>query len=270
MAPEMWRTVQVLKIVLSLSLYGVLAPFGYAGFFLASQLPARDEVARARRYQWAIFRGFRLMHDWLRWVKLIDYQPRAVPIGNLPDQPSVLVANHPSLTDVTILIAAFRNTVTVIRGSTFDRWWLRPLVRAAGQVRTPERAEEVAEMNAEIQRRLGQGFHVLVFPEGQRSHAHRTLRPFSRAPFEAARLAGAPVVPVAIHTRPDWLSKRSGMSAPPRDGMKVTVSVLSEVDSGAFENSRALREEIRDRLDEELARYALESPSADASPTLDL
>ncbi len=254
----MWRYIQFLKIFLSFLLYGLLGPWGYFGFLVVSLVPTRDETGRARRFQWCIFRGFRLMHDWLRWVGLIRFQPRALA-GALPTEPSLIVCNHPALTDVTVVMATFRNVVTVIRETTYDQWWLRPLLRAAGQISSPLSAAGVPEMNQEIARRLQQGFHVLVFPEGQRSPSNSVLREFSRAPFEAARLAGVPIRPLVIRTSPEWLSKNHGIGSPPPGVMEVTLELLPPISVADAPNSRVLRNQTVAVLADAIAVPALEA-----------
>jgi len=252
------RTVQRLLVALTLALYALLGPFGYAGFVVAALAPSRDDARRARLFQGAIFRGFRLMHRWLRWVGLIDHDPERFA-AQLPAGPCLLVANHPTLTDVTVLMAGARDTVTLIRETTFDIWWLRPLLRAAGQIRSPLHVAGIPELHETMRRRFDQGFRVLVFPEGQRSFPDGTLRDFARAPFEAARLAGVPVVPVAIRAEPPYLTKTIGFMQPPPHGSRFTVRVLDALDPGEARSSRALRDEVRRILEADLGLCAREA-----------
>jgi 1-acyl-sn-glycerol-3-phosphate acyltransferase len=244
----MRRTIHILKVVLILVAYGFLGPFGYLGFLLVSLLPKKDEVRWAKRFQAAIFRGFRLMHDWLRFLRIIHYQPRSFE-GELPAGPCLLVANHPMLTDVTVVMSALRDVVTLVRETTFNVWWAKPLLRAAGQVSSPLSASGVVEMNREISKRFGQGFRVLVFPEGQRSFPDGTLREFSRAPFEAAFAAGVPVVPIVIGGSPAWLKKGQGFFEPLPVLPHFHLRILAPFDPKAFASSRELRTATRDLLE---------------------
>ena len=43
------------------------------------------------------------MHDWLRWTTITDFNHREAP--DLPQRPCVIVANHPTLMDITSIIA---------------------------------------------------------------------------------------------------------------------------------------------------------------------
>jgi 1-acyl-sn-glycerol-3-phosphate acyltransferase len=236
------------KIVLSIALYALLGPLGYGAFLIASTLPTRHPERRARRYQAIIRGGFRTMHAWLRLMGLIDFSPSQVS-GALPETPSLLVANHPTWTDVTALMAAFPNVVTLIRETTFDRWWLRPLLRAAGQIRSPLSATGVPALNDDVARCLSLGFHVLVFPEGQRSFPDGRLRPFARAPFESAQRAGVPVVPVVLESSPEYLTKAVGVSTPPAEPSRLSVRVLDPIPPSPARSSRALRDETVARIE---------------------
>ncbi len=262
----MRRTIHILKVVLTLVVYGVLGPFGYLGFLLLSLLPAKDEARRAKVFQAAIFRGFRLMHDWLRLIRVIHYQPRAIE-GELPAGPCLLVANHPMLTDVTVVMSALRDVVTLIRETTFNIWWAKPLLSAAGQISSPLSAGGVAEMNQEIAKRFDQGFRVLAFPEGQRSFPDGTLRGFSRAPFEAAFAAGVPVVPIVIGGSPAWLKKKQGFFNPLPELPHFHLKILAPFDPKAFTSSRDLKTATRDLL--AAAQPAEPPPALPESPAVE-
>ena len=243
----MRRTIHILKVVLTLVLYGFLGPFGYLGFLIASVLPVRDEVRRAKRFQFAIFRGFRLMHDWLRLLRLIHYEPRAAE-GQLPHGPCLLVANHPMLSDVTVVMSALRDVVTLIRETSFNLWWAKPLLTAAGQISSPLTAGGVPKMNQQIAERFDQGFRVLAFPEGQRSHPDGTLREFSRAPIEAAFAAGVPVVPLLIGGSPAWLKKGQRFFEPLDELPHFHLRILAPLAPSDFASSRHLRDTMRELL----------------------
>lgn len=263
----MRRIMHILKVGLTLMLYGLLGPIGYLGFLILSAIPEKDEVRRARRFQAAIFRGFRLMHDWLRLLRIIHYQPRSIR-GELPEGPCLLVANHPMFTDVTVVMSALRDVVTLIRETTFNLWWAKPLLKAAGQVSSPLSAAGVQEMNRQIAKRFEQGFRVLAFPEGQRSFPDGTLREFSRAPFEAAFAAGVPVVPIVIGGSPAWLKKEQKFFDPLPELPHFHLTILPAVDPKAFASSRHLKTAMRDLLQDKqpvASRQLLAPPGVEAT-----
>jgi len=190
--------------VFSLVFYGAMGPLGYLAFTTLALLPTRDEQARAYRLQGIMRRAFALLHHWMRWCDLLDYDPRSLR-GKVPEGTCVVISNHPALDDVTTIMSAVPRLCTAVNRITFNRWWLRPLLEQAGQfcgaASNPLGTATVLDTAV---LRLRQGFRVLVFPEGHRSHRGQ-LRPFARGAFEIACREDVPIVPILIRADPLWL-----------------------------------------------------------------
>jgi 1-acyl-sn-glycerol-3-phosphate acyltransferase len=226
---------------LSVATYVVMGPLGYLAFALLAVLPTSDRVRRAHRLQGIMRRAFALMHHWLRWVRVMDYNPRQIE-GEVPDGPCVVIANHPALDDVTTIMSAIPRLCTAVNRRTFHRRWLRPLLEQAGQFSggTDTLLGTGAVLDRAIER-LQQGFRVLVFPEGHRSPRGR-LRPFARGAFEIACRAGVPVVPILIDADPLWLARGDSVLAPPAELAKKRLKVLQPLQPADFDgDSRRMR-----------------------------
>ncbi len=119
----------------------------------------------------------------------------------LPTRPAprLIVANHVSWTDVIALssLAPF----LFLAKSEVARWpVLGLLARLQGAIFVTRGARmDVARVNGELTRALGEGRDLVVFPEGTSSDGARVL-PFKPAHFDAMRdaAARARVVPAAI------------------------------------------------------------------------
>ena len=150
-------------------------------------------------------RGFRVFHFSMRVMRLYH---RTSPVkvlrpGGVPaDSPVVLVANHPTLCDVTSIVSLFPDVVAVARPSLANNPLLRYLVRGCGFIPVGTR------MLQECEERLRMGFDVLIFPEGTRSPMGGPLHPFHRGAFELAARAKVPVVLLKLTCVPAALSKR--------------------------------------------------------------
>lgn len=226
----------------SLVLYALLGPLGYLVFGAMAVLPTRDPVRRAHRLQGVMRRAFALLHHWLRWMGVLDYDPRKLE-GTIPDGPCIIIANHPSLDDVTTVMSTVPRLCTAVNRRTFNRWWLRPLLEQAGQfsggVHNPLGAQTVLDSAAE---RLTQGFRVLVFPEGGRSPLGR-LRTFARGAFEIACRVGVPVVPILIKTEPYWLTRGESLFVAPPQRPRKRLQVLEILHPTQFGgDSRSMRD----------------------------
>jgi lyso-ornithine lipid O-acyltransferase len=117
--------------------------------------------------------------------------------GRFPDGPCVIVANHLSYLD-PLLIGSQTPFIAIAKGEIAGWPLIGPAAAALG-VLFVDRADPQsgARVLRGALRALAAGVSVLNFPEGTTSDG-RTLLPFKRGIFGAARLAGAPIVPVAV------------------------------------------------------------------------
>ncbi len=236
------RFFKKVTVYFTLTIYTLLSPFGYGAFAILTAIPFRDAKRRQRVLLGAIQRGFRTLHWWTRLVGLIDFHPDET-VGELTDEPCVVVSNHPTFTDITALMSTFGAMSTVVKPAIYRRWFLKPLVNGAGFF------EGITGDPIEMQRviddaiaRLKDGQRVVLFPEGTRSPEGGMGR-FGRSPFEVAIRAGVPVAPVFIEVGPTYLSKEHGVTNPPPDGGRMRLHVLPLIHPGN-RTGRELRDHV--------------------------
>lgn len=170
------HVVSFLRGLTAVALFGV---FG-AGALLVSpvMLLLRDPV----RGHPVVRATWRIMVALFRWTRLIR-----VECGNLSSpRGSVLVANHPSLIDVVLLVALVPRTLYVAKGALRRNFFLGPIVRATA-------LPDDATLPAVAAPYLKAGWNVLIFPEGTRTPSRSALV-FHRGAAQLALRAGAPVV----------------------------------------------------------------------------
>jgi 1-acyl-sn-glycerol-3-phosphate acyltransferase len=125
--------------------------------------------------------------------------------GDLPASgPLLVVANHQGWADGFLLAAAFslRARVRLIadRDGTLGVWWHRLVLNSVGLVIPIDRkaaGADRAALTATIEA-LRRGEIVVIFAEGQVSHAEAALAPFARGVGYLALRSGAPVLPIWI------------------------------------------------------------------------
>lgn len=234
------RSIAVIFVLLG---YYLLSPIVYALLALWCILPTRNAKAKTHALQMVLHRSFRGLHAVTRTIGVQHYVPSAPPA--LP-RPCVLVANHPTLMDVTAILATVPHTVTVVKRSVYRRPLLGTVLRHAGYLEGPgTSAAQLARMMEDAQARLAAGYNVLIFPEGTRSPMG-TVLPFSRAAFEIACRANVPLVPITIHCTPPWLSKELPIYVLPRTTAQMTLDFLAPHDPQDVDyRSRLLRENAR-------------------------
>ena len=233
-------------VLTSLALYFVvLAPVGYAVLTLLSVLPTRDPDARARRLQGIVCWGFRTMHDWLRFIRIIDFNPREVD-GALPDGPCIVVANHRTLTDITSIMASFGPMTAAVKPEIFHMRWLRPLIESAGFIEGASMNPiDLGDMIDAAAQSARCGTRFVLFPEGTRA-PNDELLPFGRTAFEIACRANVPVVPILLRWKHPWLSKDCRLFAMPDGRTELRIEALPPVYPHDFRgSSRALKDVVQ-------------------------
>lgn len=262
-----WQARRV-GVALCVSTYFAAAPLGYAIFALWSVLPNRNPERRASQLRRVVSIAFRSMHAFLRWARLVDFDPD-VHASRMPHGACVLVANHPTLMDISALLAADSNLVFPVKPSLFNSFWASPLFHQSGQFEgAGQDPLRVAQMIETAAQRLAAGQRVIIFPEGTRSPDFG-LHPFGRVAFEIAERAQVPLVPIVITCLPRFLGKSSGFRRPPAELPQLRVHVLDSIDPGSPEragsSSRILRDIVVLRIRMELER--LERVPAFAAPS---
>ncbi len=142
----------------------------------------------------------RVMRWWGRtFVRLGGWTVATEGAELLPAEGAILVANHQSLLDIPLLVAAFDREVKFLAKAELGRI---PVfgrsMRAAGNLfvdrEDPRDAVRVMRAAGEAMRR---GEMIVIFPEGTRS-ADGSIGEFKAGAFFIARKTGAPLVPVYV------------------------------------------------------------------------
>lgn len=156
-----------------------------------------DAIGRARLARdRSVVAGARRLHE--ACAALCDIHGVVAAVsGRWPDGPAVVVANHVGYLD-PIVLCGLRPMAPIAKGEV-AAWPVIGAAATAMSVHFVDR-EDPAD-RARVLRRavatLRAGATVLNFPEGTTTDGTRLL-PFHRGGFGAARLAGVPVVPVAL------------------------------------------------------------------------
>lgn len=201
----MWSRLRRLHILLGSGVSFTL--FMVGGLFLAllvipsCRLLGGDAVARYRRVQRVISRSFRLQVWFMSFIGAMN-KARFQGMENLASGgPFLIVANHPTLLDIVLLISRLPEVDCVVKKALWEHPFLGGAVRAANYIQ----GEGTQFMESALQR-LRLGHSIILFPEGTRSPLHG-LRPFQRGAARLALMSGARIVPVVIRCEPTFLMK---------------------------------------------------------------
>jgi 1-acyl-sn-glycerol-3-phosphate acyltransferase len=216
---------------------------GYAGYylfnclFLLISLPIMLCLSPFPTLRHAVTLG--LTNGFAKWLTHV-YLPllgvikivNVSGIANCPqDQSFICVSNHLGRLDALLLTGFLKRTCVVIKAKHTRFPMLACLVRFCGYISVdPHSATNISEALQKCSSQLAQGFNVLVFPEGTRATGTR-MRRFGKFAFEAAVKQGAPIVPVVIYSRTDFMAK-SLASFFPHDRVDYHVAFLPTIYPG--------------------------------------
>lgn len=173
---------------------GVLVMLPLALLFFAAP---QTRVKLWRRVIRLAFAGFVRLAEWLGVLSVHFHNASAL---RAPGQ--FIVANHPSLLDVVILISRLPDVDCVIKHKLSRNPIVSLQVWLADYVRN-DSAEQVIDESA---RRLKLGRSLIVFPEGTRTRRNRPLK-FLRGSARMLLASDAALRPVVIHCHPRALAK---------------------------------------------------------------
>jgi 1-acyl-sn-glycerol-3-phosphate acyltransferase len=157
---------------------------------------------RRERVQWIIHTVFRFYLKALRVLGLIQLQVEGanhldLSVGRL------IIANHPSLLDVVLLMALIPRTQCIVKHQLWDHRLLGPLMRRAGYITNDLPSEALV---AACRDALRAGSSLIIFPEGTRSQPGCPLR-LQRGFAHVAAMTGAQIQPIFITCDPPTLIK---------------------------------------------------------------
>ena len=184
------------------------ASLGLGGVLLAATVfpllrwTTRNEWVRARRVQAVIRASFRVYIGLLQVLGLIRLEvageERIAACRGV-----LVVANHPTLLDVVLLMSRVPNAQCVVKHQLWRNRFIGPVVRAAGYIRNDLAPELFIER---CRQALDRGHNLIIFPEGTRTVPGRPLR-LQRGFANIALLVPADLQIACISCEPLTLTK---------------------------------------------------------------
>ncbi|PCI44379.1 MAG: hypothetical protein COB41_04550 [Proteobacteria bacterium] len=179
-------------------------------------------------------------------------------IGKPVEEPALVVANHPSLIDFIVLLKDFPNSVCLFKKQTKKNPILADFVNVAGYVEGMDGTREASErIISDCCQRLGEGHHVVVFPEGTRSASNISVGRFRTTVFYAAMQAKVLIQPVSIYCSPQFLGKAQSWRDFARQKNVMVIEYLEPINlqepSYKAPTPQAIAEESRQKILSNLA-----------------
>lgn len=119
------------------------------------------------------------------------------------DKPAVVIANHQSFVDILVMLSLSPRFVMVTNNWVWKSPFFGRIVRFGDCYNTDEGYEKLVEV---LQKKVSDGYSVVVFPEGTRS-ADCRLRRFHKGAFYLAERLRLDIVPVLLYGNGQVVSK---------------------------------------------------------------
>ena len=167
---------------------------------------------------------FRLFVHAACWMRLISCRVTGMEHFDRSGN-QLILANHPTLIDVVILISLFPQVDCVIKEAVTRNPAMRMLVGTANYISN----QEPADLLKACIGRLRSGAALLLFPEGTRTVPGQPLK-FKPGAAEIALQARAKILPVVVDCRPQILAKHEPWHYIPPQAPHFDIRILAPVD----------------------------------------
>jgi 1-acyl-sn-glycerol-3-phosphate acyltransferase len=194
------------------------------------RLVTRERSRRWRRSRAVLGAGMRFFLRSVRAFRFIDFEFIGYEKLGRPGQ--LMVANHPTLSDVCFLLGFAPNATCIVKAGHFRNVITRGAVTGAGYI--PNAPTEDMIHAAESALRAGET--LLMFPEGTRTVPGQPLN-MQRGAANVALRGARVLTPVYISCDPPTLSKNLPWYRIPPRRPKWTLRVGEDIDLGAYRGS---------------------------------
>lgn len=185
-----------------------LAIIGLGGTLLAMTvfpliaLLTRDPDRRRERIQSVLHTSFKLYCFGIHVLRVADIRVEGIErLRGLKG--TMLIANHPSLLDVVMIMAAVPNVQCVVKGGLWRNPFFRLTVEGAGYIRNDLPSEMLLKACVDT---LQAGNNLIVFPEGTRTLRGQPMK-LHRGFANIALMAQADLQLIAMTCEPPILHK---------------------------------------------------------------
>ena len=204
---------------------------------------------RKRTYsRWVLSRALRLFIGYIQLGKLI-LPTNISGLEYLQHSGQLIVAVHPGLIDVLLLIALVQRANCIVKAAL----WRNPVtiapVHALGYIRNdaPDLIDQCAHS-------LRQGDSLIIFPEGTRRRPGKPLK-FLRGAANIALAAGQDITPIVIRCEPPLLAKGQKWYQVPNRTPQYSIEVFPPMAIAPYLESQQVRSRLARQLTRDMEQF---------------
>ena len=221
---RLWR---LLGTALSFTLFGLGGLLIRLVIFPLLTLVAQHRQRRAYLARLLIHQLFRAFVGVMRLFGIFTLEVKGAE--RLRRRGLLILANHPTLIDVVILMSLVRHADCVVKAGLRLNPFTRGPVTAADFVCNDHGPEIVHDCIAAIHR----GSNMIIFPEGSRSIPGQPLH-FQRGAANVAVRGGLAITPIRIDCSTTFLPKGKAWHSIPKSRPHITITVLDDISIDPF------------------------------------
>ena len=222
-------------------------------------LQSSDIAEKCRRTRYFIHRTLRFFIHLMTALGVIEFDIREAARVLPQQRGKVIIANHPSLIDVVVLIALMPHADCIVKNELWDNPFIGKVLRAAQYINNSGSPEQVLSA---CRQSLLEGYSLIIFPEGTRTTPGEALV-LQRGASNIALRCKAAIVPILISCEPTTLIKNQKWYSVPPTKVKFALRVDEAIDTAAFETdaasvairARHLTAQIQNYYTKSLKRY---------------
>ncbi len=181
--------------------------FGMGGLLLAGLvLPLqrvfeRNEDKRKQQARYTVHVCFKLFVGLMHYLGVIYFDVKhKAQFAQLKGQ--LVLANHPSLIDVVVLISVIKNADCVVKAHLFRNPFMRGVISSTGYISN----EDPEGLLTDCKKSVMAGNNLIVFPEGTRTTVGTKIS-FKRGAANIAYRCKVPITCIMLNMRPNTLTK---------------------------------------------------------------
>ncbi|WOE33182.1 MULTISPECIES: lysophospholipid acyltransferase family protein [unclassified Acinetobacter] len=208
------------------------ASFGVGGLILGGLVApiikqsTKNEKLRQDRTQKLVKYTFKGFTEMLVKLGVMHYEIEGLEKLEHSQQ-ELVIANHPTLIDVVILIGAMGRANCVVKQALWSNPFVKDVVQNAGYILNAGSEQFIQDCVAKLTQ--DKAASLLIFPEGTRTEKGNILNEFQRGAANIALRANVPIRPVCIRCTPSTLTKNEKWYHIPSHRFYIHVKIMDTI-----------------------------------------
>lgn len=209
------------------------ASFGIGGVVLGSLIAPLVKISspvlqtRQRRTQKVIKYTFKGFTEMMVKLGIMTYEIEGLEKLQHSRQ-ELVIANHPTLIDVVILIGLMEQANCVVKQALWQNPFTKGAVQNAGYILNAGSEQFIQDCVAKLKQ--DQAASLLIFPEGTRTEKGAFLNEFQRGAANIALRAQVPIRPIFIRCTPSTLTKNEKWYHIPSEPFHIHIKVMDVIE----------------------------------------